>query len=55
MALVADGNIGSVQHIVLCSITSREITVALQPDETCGRIKKNVTKRYISTVSEKQE
>lgn len=39
------------QYIVLCSITRREITAALQSDETCGTIK-NTEKRYIITVSE---
>ena len=43
------------QHIVLCSITRREITVALHTDESRGMINPNTEKRYIITVSENKK
>lgn len=42
MARSDGGNIDNAQHMVLCSITRREITAVLQSDETCGTIKKTL-------------
>lgn len=48
-------NAGMGQHIVLCSITTREIIAALHTNESCDMINSNNEKRYILTASENKK